>query len=177
MGKPAIKKSLVVAMAEDRVIGKNNSLPWHVPADLRNFREITFQKPIIMGRRTFESIGKPLKGRVNIVVTRDRSFFHSGVIIAGEIDEALEIAASKIEKHDRDLEEVMVIGGEQIFRLAMEEADRIYLTEIEIKIEGGDALFPEFDPNDWSMSSSCILCEAHGEQPRATHSIWDRRAA
>jgi dihydrofolate reductase len=142
--------SLVVALAEDRVIGRNNALPWHLPRDLKRFREITSGKPIIMGRKTFDSIGRPLPNRTNIVVTRDAKFQRSGVIVARHIDEAIEIARSNLGLADRG--EIMVIGGEQIFDMALQSADRMYMTEVCTKIPDGDAHFPEFDVAEWEVS-------------------------
>ncbi len=116
------------------MIGKDNKLPWHLPSDLKHFKKVTMGKPIIMGRKTFESIGKPLPGRMNIVVTRNPEWRAKGVEVAHSLEEAVGLAS---------LEglEVMVIGGEELYRRALPIVDRIYLTEVDIEVEG-DAQFP-----------------------------------
>src|SRR5688500_13136490 len=126
--------SLVVAMTENRVIGQNNAIPWHLPEDLKFFKRITMGKPIIMGRNTFESIGKPLPGRDNIVITRNPDYHVDGVHVVSSVQEAVELAGQLTAP---DLEaEMMVIGGQQIFELTLPIADRIYLTELHTKIPG-----------------------------------------
>lgn len=132
--------SLVVAMAKNRVIGRDNALPWHLPADLKYFKRITLGKPILMGRKTFESIGRPLPGRINIVVTQDQAYRAPGISVAHSIDAALDAAAGA--------EEVMVIGGAGLFEQALPRAQRIYLTEIHAVFEG-DTYFPGFDGAAW----------------------------
>lgn len=169
------RKCLVVAMAEDRVIGRNNALPWRVQADLRQFRDLTLGKPIIMGRRTFDSIGKPLKGRTNIVISRDASFFVEGVKIAHCFEAALEIARAELPLHESADEEIMVIGGEQIFAMALADADRIYLTEIQARVPGGDAFFPELDSREWRVAKEFQLCAATPETPAAHFKVLDRQ--
>lgn len=132
--------SIIAALAKNRVIGKDNKLPWNLPADLRRFKELTLGKPIIMGQRTFESIGKVLPGRTNIVLTRDKSFLAPGCILAYSIEEALKAAG--------DVEEVMVIGGANVFSQFLPLTNRMYLTLIDEDFEG-DAFFPEFELSDW----------------------------
>jgi len=141
-----MKLSLAWAMAQNRVIGRNNNLPWHLPEDLKYFKRITMGKPIIMGRKTFESIGKALPGRTNIVVTRNPDYSAEGIRIVSSLDEARSLSES-IVKTD-GMEEVVVIGGAEIYRLAMPLADRLYLTEIHAEVEG-DTYFPEFDRSLW----------------------------
>lgn len=141
-----MKKALIVAMAQNRVIGRNNKLPWYLPNDLKYFKQVTMGKPIIMGRLTYESIGKPLPGRVNIVVTRNPDWRAEGVRVANSLEEAYSLAMSIAEIDGRD--EVMVIGGDQIYQAALPLADRIYLTEVHADVEG-DAFFPEFDRSAW----------------------------
>lgn len=126
--------TLVVAHSRNRVIGRNGGMPWHLPADLARFKSLTMGKPIVMGRRTFESIGKPLPGRQNIVVTRDREFAAAGAEVAQSLDDALALAGA--------VEEVMVIGGGQLYREMLPLADRILLTEIDATLDG-DTYFPE----------------------------------
>jgi dihydrofolate reductase len=132
--------SLIVAMSQTRVIGKDNALPWRIPADLKHFKALTLGKPVIMGRKTFESIGKPLPERTNIVVSRS-GFRATGVITAVSLPQALDIA------HTHG-EEAMVIGGAEIYRQALPMADCLYLTEVHADI-GGDAIFPEINPQVW----------------------------
>ena len=146
-----IKLCLIVAITENGVIGKDNDMPWKVSSDLQYFKKITMGKPIIMGRKTFKSIGRPLPGRVNIVVTRDTTFAEEGVITANSLDMALEVGKSLAEA--KGLKEVMVIGGAQIYGLCLPEADRLYLTRIHAKIEG-DTYFPALDEKEWLEYSS-----------------------
>ena len=131
--------SLVVAMDKNGLIGRNKQLPWRLPADLRYFKEITMGKPILMGRITYESIGRPLPGRKNIVLTRNADYTASGCIVAHSIEEALAAAGE---------EEVMIIGGANLYRQFLTRAKRIYLTEIDTKFDG-DTYFPEIDKTCW----------------------------
>lgn len=132
--------SIIVAMDESGVIGKNNGLPWHLPADLRHFKQITMGKPVLMGRKTFESIGKPLPGREFIVLTRDKSFAVAGCRVVQTLDEGIEAAADK--------PELVVIGGAEIFALALPLVSRIYLTRVHARVDG-DTYFPAFDRREW----------------------------
>ncbi|MEZ5758458.1 MAG: type 3 dihydrofolate reductase [Emcibacteraceae bacterium] len=141
-----IKTSLIVAVAENGIIGKDNDMPWKISSDLQYFKKVTMNKPVIMGRKTFESIGKPLPGRLNIVITRDTGFVPEGVITAHSAEMALDVAKSMAEV--KGLKEIMVIGGAQIYELCLPLADRLYLTRIHAEIEG-DTSFPDLNPNDW----------------------------
>ena len=136
--------SLIVAAARNGVIGNKAKLPWHLPADLKRFKQLTMGHPILMGRKTFESIGKPLPGRTNIVITRQRGFQCCGTTAAHSVEEALLIC--------EDDPEVFVIGGAEIFRQALPLADRIYLTRIHKDFEGDTRLF-EIDPAVWKETS------------------------
>lgn len=129
----------VVAYSKNRVIGLENQLPWHLPNDLKHFKEITLGKTVVMGRKTFASIGKPLPQRTNVVLTRDHTFQAEGV----------EIIHHKAEILDRQ-EDLYLIGGEQIFHLYLDVVDRIYLTEIEVDIEG-DTFFPDWDSSTFQL--------------------------
>lgn len=131
---------MIVAMAQNGVIGRDNALPWRLPEDLRRFKAITMGKPILMGRKTFESIGKPLPGRLNFVLTRNRDWHAEGVVAVTSIEEAL----LKV----RDTDEMIAIGGAEIYRLFMPFAQRIYLTQVHAQIPG-DTIFPDFDPTQW----------------------------
>jgi dihydrofolate reductase len=132
--------SLIVAMAQNGVIGRDNALPWRLPADLRRFKEFTLGKPILMGRKTFEAIGRPLPGRANLVLTRDRDWRAPGVIPVHSVEEAL--------LQTRTCEELVAIGGAEIYRLLLPLARRIYLTHVHADIPG-DTYFPAFDPAQW----------------------------
>jgi len=134
--------AFVVAYARGRVIGKDNALPWRMPADMRRVRQLTMGKPLIMGRRTYESIGRPLEGRTSIVLTRDPAFRAEGVLVARSPDEALELA------RERGAEEAIVFGGSEVFAQFLPRADRLYVTEIDASFEG-DRTFPEIDPHEW----------------------------
>ena len=144
-----MKLSLIVATAQHNVIGRHNQLPWHLPQDLRYFKAVTLGKPIIMGRKTFESIGRPLPGRVNIVVSRQRDWSFAGVIVASSLEAALAIAGQQEQQGD----EVMVIGGAEIYRHALALAQRVYLTQIDLEVEGGDAFFPDLPASQWQLVS------------------------
>jgi len=142
-----VKLAIIVAQDKNRAIGINNKLPWHLPEDLRYFKQVTMGKPIIMGRKTFESIGRPLPGRVNIVISRQDSYEPKGVKVVDSLPAARELAESICLIDGVD--EAMVIGGAQIYAQAIEEADRLYLTEVDAEING-DAWFPEFERSAWS---------------------------
>ncbi len=148
--------ALIVAMAENRVIGRNNTLPWHLSADLKHFRKLTTGKPIIMGRRTHESIGRPLPERTNIVITRDRHFRSAGCLVVHSVDEALQAAG--------DADEVMVMGGAQLYEQMLERADRIYLTRVHAEVEG-DTWFPALDDAQWCETA----CESFSADERNDH--------
>jgi dihydrofolate reductase len=132
--------SLVVAASENDVIGRDNALPWHLPADLKHFKAITMGKPIVMGRKTYESIGRPLPGRLNIVISRNRALQIPGVDVVGSFDEALARAG--------DAPEVAVIGGAELFRSALPLARRIYLTRVHANV-AGETKFPALDLRQW----------------------------
>lgn len=138
---------VVAAVARNRVIGSAGDLPWRLPADLKRFKAITVGKPMIMGRKTFESIGRPLPGRRTIVVTRDRSWSAAGVETAASLDAALQAAATGGPDGGRP-EEIVIAGGGEIYALALPLADRLRLTWVDAEPDG-DALFPEFDVTRW----------------------------
>jgi len=135
--------SLIVAHDINRVIGYENKMPWHLPGELQYFKEQTMGKPMIMGRKTFDSIGRPLPGRKNIVITRNENFKHEGIEVASSLEEALKLAG--------DEKEIMIIGGEQIFKMALPITDRLYITHIEHEFNG-DTFFPTYG-DDWSLVS------------------------
>ena len=139
--------SLIAAMDKNRLIGKENGMPWYLPADFKHFKEITMGKPIIMGRKTYESIGKPLPGRLNIVISRS-GFTAAGITSASSIEEALDIV--------KEMDEVMIIGGANIYQQMIDEADKMYLTHVDA-ICNGDAWFPEFNLADWTILNTISL--------------------
>ena len=158
--------SLIAAMARNRSIGIDNRLPWHLPADLKRFKALTQGHTLVMGRKTFESIGRPLPWRTTIVITRQPGYRPEGVLVAPSVDAALALAARENE------EEVFVGGGEEIFRQTLEGADRIYLTRIERDFPG-DTFFPEFDESAWRL----VEREDHaaaGEAPAFSFLTWDK---
>lgn len=136
-------------MSLNRVIGRGGKLPWHIPEDLKHFKKLTLGKPVIMGRKTFESIGKPLPGRANIVVSRS-GFFADGIIPARSVDDALQ-EAEKIAARD-GVTEIMIIGGAQVYEQSLAMTDRLYLTVVEETIEG-DAFFPRLDETQWHTTA------------------------
>ena len=136
--------SVIVAVAEGGVIGANGMMPWHISEDLRMFKRVTSGHPVVMGRRTFESLGRPLPGRTNVVVTRNPSWSSEGVRVAGSLENAVALFPPG--------EEVFVIGGGEIYRQAMPLADRFYLTRIDAAYDG-DTFFPEWNEADWRLVS------------------------
>ena len=160
--------SLLVAADENNVIGKNNQLPWHLPNDLKYFKNLTWAMPILMGRKTFESIGKALPGRKSIVITRNKDWKHTDVAVVFSIEEAIELAKSY------DVKEIFVIGGAEIFNSAFSKADRIYITRIHHQFEG-DVYFPEINENEWLLEKE-IHCKKD-EKNEFDHSfqVWKRK--
>jgi dihydrofolate reductase len=144
-----MRVSLIWAMARNRVIGRDNALPWSLPDEMRHFMRTTLGKPVIMGRKQYESMAKPLPKRTNIVLSRDRRFAANGCIVVQTLDQAIERARDVA----GDDGEAMVIGGAQIYALALPIADRLYCTSIDAEIDG-DVVFPEFDENEWYELSS-----------------------
>ncbi len=137
-----MKLSLVAAMANGRVIGKDNQMPWHLPADLQHFKKVTMGKPIVMGRKTYESIGRPLPGRRNIVITRQKELRLAGCDIFYSLEQALSQLAGE--------EEVMIIGGGLLYQQALPLADYLYLTFIDLDVEG-DTFFPSWQEDAWQQ--------------------------
>lgn len=151
---------LVVAVAENGVIGKDGAMPWHLPADLRHFRKLTVGKPVVMGRKTFESIGKPLSGRHNIVLTRQTGWAADGVTVVANLAEA--IAAAGLNPNAR-APEIMVIGGAQIYAEALPIATRVELTRVHASPEG-DTRFPPLDHAQW-VETARTAHAAEGDAP------------
>ncbi len=151
--------SLIVAMANHRVIGRGNEMPWHMPADLRHFKAVTLGKPVVMGRRTFESIGRPLPGRRNLVSSRNLEWQAAGVEVAPSLDAALALLT--------DYEEVMIIGGGQLYAEALPRADRLYLTHIDLAVEG-DTFFPDYTGYEWQQ----IELSRHSADEKNPYAYW-----
>ncbi|MCP4986479.1 MAG: type 3 dihydrofolate reductase [Colwellia sp.] len=148
--------SMIVATADNNVIGKENGMPWHLPADLAYFKKVTLGKPIIMGRKTFESIGMALPGRRNIVISRDESYVPQGkgadgVDVVASVEQALALVDGS--DGNEGVEEIMVIGGGAIYKHCLPAAQRLYITHIDAKIDG-DTLFPHYDDGSWEKVAS-----------------------
>ncbi len=153
MTQPII--SLIAAMAHDRVIGVGNTLPWNLPQEMKHFRQVTRGKPVIAGRKTFESIGRPLPDRKNIIITRDQNYEFSGCLVVHSLPAALAAC--------QEAPEIMIIGGADIYRQALPMAHRLYLTFIDLTI-AGDAFFPEWDATQWQeVSRQHVPASAEGE--------------
>jgi dihydrofolate reductase len=135
--------SLIAAMAENRVIGRDNALPWRLPSDMKHFKELTIGHTVIMGRKTYDSMGQPLMERRNVVISRDPGLTYDGAEVVSSLEDALGLAAGE--------DEVFVAGGAEIYRLALPRADRIYLTVVHTAVEG-DTHFPEFDMAEWQLA-------------------------
>jgi dihydrofolate reductase len=164
MSEPVI--TLIVAVADNGVIGRDNALPWHLPEDLKRFKRLTLGKPVVMGRRTFESIGKPLPGRHNIVVTRDANYRGDGITVVHDAEAALRAAGP--------VPEIMVIGGAGLFRALLPRATRLHLTRVHGNIEG-DVLWPALDQREWAV----VERESHSADERhawpMTFEVWEKR--
>ncbi|MBM0489864.1 type 3 dihydrofolate reductase [Aeromonas jandaei] len=153
-----MKISMIAAMAHDRVIGKDNQMPWHMPADLAHFKRVTLGKPVLMGRKTFESIGRPLPGRRNLVISRNPDYQADGIEVVSSVEAALALLA------DNEVAEVMVIGGGHLYAELLPKADCLYLTRIELEVEG-DTRFPAFADEQWQ----CVEREVHQADEKNPH--------
>lgn len=142
-----MKISLIVAMAQNRVIGRDNKMPWHLPADLKRFRAITMNCPILMGRKTFESIGRPLDGRANLILSKQENYQPQGCHVFQSLENALEAAKTLGN-------ELFIIGGATLYEMTLPLAQKLYLTQIQTEFDG-DTFFPQFNLNDWNE----ISCE------------------
>jgi len=160
--------TLVVAASRNNVIGKDNQLLWRLPNDTRYFKNVTWGMPVIMGRKTFESLGKPLGGRTNIVLTRNSGWKAQGITTVKNLDDALFLAK------EMDVKEVMVIGGGEIYKMAMPKAGRIHITRVEADLEG-DAYFPEIDPLLWKLVSREDHPADEKHQYAYSFQVWERR--
>ena len=166
-----VKIAMIAAIASNRVIGLDNAMPWHLPEDLRYFKATTLGKPIIMGRKTFDSLGRALPGRTNIVVSRQSGLQLPGAEVFDSIEAALDFAEQQAAIDGVD--EVMVIGGETLYRQCLEDADRLYLTRIE-SAPDGDAWFPELDAAQWLLVSERAVAAGDG-YPAHAYQVLERR--
>jgi len=151
--------SMIVAMSKNRAIGVDNKMPWHLPAELAHFKRTTLNKTVLMGRKTFESIGKPLPKRLNVILSRQKDLVIEGCEVVHSVEEA-------ISKYGQD-EELMVTGGSEVFDLFMPYVDTIYLTEIDLHVENADAFFPVYDEAQFEVVSS----EAYQEDEKNPYSF------
>jgi dihydrofolate reductase len=164
--------TLVVASARNGVIGKDGGLPWRLSSDLRRFKANTMGRPVIMGRKTFQSIGRPLPGRDNIVVTHDRSFAPEGVFTAPDIGAAVELARAKATEAGTG--DICVIGGGEIYRQTFDAADRLIVTFVEAEIDG-DTFFPAIDSKVWKEVSSEFHPAGEKDSHATRHVVYERR--
>lgn len=163
--------ALMVAAASNGVIGRDNQLPWHLPKDLQYFKQTTMGKPVIMGRKTFDSIGRPLPGRANIVVTRQPDYQAEGIHVVNSLEQGLALAQQLAA--EKSLDEVMVIGGAELYRQSLPTIERVYLTKVHADVEG-DAFFPSLD-DAWQ----CVSEERHSACERNPYDysfcVYERR--
>lgn len=161
--------ALIVACGRNHVIGLNNRMPWHLPADLKYFKQITMGKPVIMGRKTWDSIGRPLPGRLNLVVSRQPDLQLEGAQVCASLEMAIEQA--DIWAREQGVTELMLIGGAQLYRQALEQAQRVYLTRVDLAPEG-DTWFPELDDAQWELVGSNKLQPEDG--PGMNFEVYQR---
>lgn len=160
--------SFVVAASENNVIGKDNQLLWSLPNDMKFFKNTTWGMPVIMGRKTYESLGKPLAGRTNIVITRQHHWQPEGVIVANSLDKSIEAAAGT------DAKEAFIIGGGEIFKQALPIANRIFITRVHASFEG-DAFFPEFRNSEWQQTSQLDFQADEKHAYAYSFQVWERK--
>ncbi|RUZ71374.1 dihydrofolate reductase [Mesorhizobium sp. M7A.F.Ca.US.006.01.1.1] len=164
---------IYVAIAENGVIGRDGGLPWRLSTDLKRFRADTMGKPIIMGRKTYEGIGRPLPGRLNIVVTRDKTWRAEGVEVAHSLEAAVQLATVRASRM-ADVDEVCVIGGGEIYAQAMLLADRLHVTHVLAAVDG-DAHFPPIDPDSWRIVSAQDVPAGEKDSHPTRYSVYERR--
>ncbi|MDE1168440.1 MAG: dihydrofolate reductase [Pseudomonas sp.] len=162
--------SLIAALGENRVIGVDNSMPWHLPGDFKYFKATTLGKPIIMGRKTWDSLGRPLPGRLNIVVSRQASLQLEGAEVYPSLEAAVERADAWAQ--EQGVDELMLIGGAQLYELGLAQADRLYLTRVALS-PAGDAWFPAFDEAQWALVSNTENPAVDGA-PAYNFEVWER---
>ncbi len=161
---------LIAALAENRVIGCDNQLPWHLPADLKHFKALTLGKPIIMGRKTWDSLGRPLPGRLNLVVSRQANLQVAGAEVFASLEQALARAGQWAA--EQGVDELMLIGGAQLYEQGLAQAERLYLTRVALS-PPGDAWFPDFPEQDWQLLDS-DQHPASEQSPAYCFETWQR---
>ncbi len=171
MTQISLPLAMIAALAEQHVIGRDNIMPWHLPADLKHFKAMTLGKPIIMGRKTWDSLGRPLPGRLNLVVSRQPALQLEGAETFSSLDAAL-LRAEQWAR-EQGVDELMLIGGAQLYAQALPRAQRLYLTRIEASPEG-DAFFPAYDEAEWTRIDSQPH-PAEGDAPAYRFETWQRR--
>lgn len=164
--------TIVVAAARNGVIGRDGQLPWSIPSDLKTFRRLTLDRPIIMGRKTFAAIGRPLDRRDNIVVTRDQTFSRDDIHVVHSLDAALNLATNRASTRGAD--EIAVVGGAEIYALALPIVDRVYLTVVDAEPDG-DAKFAELEADTWSLTETRPIAPDPRDEFPATLKVYDRR--
>ena len=169
-----VEISIIVAVARNGAIGLDGRMPWRLPSDLKSFRQLTMGKPVIMGRKTFQSIGRALDGRVNIVVSRDANFKAPGAEVVQDLDTAIEAARTGIETGRGEGREIMVIGGAEIYRAALPRACRIYLTRVAASPEG-DAFFAVPEGHGWHEVSATAIARGEKDDFDCTLIVLERK--
>jgi len=170
----AVRIALVAAVARNGVIGRDGEMPWRLSTDLKRFKRLTMGAPVVTGRKTFEAIGKPLPGRVNIVVTRSAGYAAEGAVVAPDLESALVYAEKEAALSGVD--EVFVIGGGEIYAAAIGRADRLYITHVEASPEG-DVHFPPIDPTVWREVASERIAAGAGDSEATIFAVYDRAGA
>ncbi len=168
----SIRKTIVVAVAENGVIGRDGDMPWRLSTDLKRFKAITLGKPVIMGRKTYDSIGKPLPGRANVVITRGAAIDHPDVTTVGSLAEAMSSAEALALESGQN--EVCIIGGGQIYAQALALSDRLCVTHVETVVEG-DAVFPPIDPDIWREGEAIAVSAGEKDSYPTRFVVYDRR--
>ena len=162
--------SLVVAASANNAIGKNGQLLWHLPNDLKFFKNITWAMPVAMGRKTFESLGnKPLNGRLNIVITRQKDFTAQGIVVVGNLEDALFLA------QQHDYKELMILGGGEIYKAAISDADKIYITRVHAVFDDADTFFPEIDESKWQLTSNQDFFKDEKHAYDYSFQVWEKK--
>jgi dihydrofolate reductase len=163
--------AMIAAVARNNVIGRGNDIPWRIPSDFQHFKRTTMGKPMVMGRKQFESVGKPLPGRTNIVVTRQPDYAHEGIVVVPDLETALSQARAIAERDGVD--EVMVIGGGEIYRQAMPVADRLYISHVDLAPKG-DVSFPAIDPQIWQIVRELDVPKAEADPASYRVLVYER---
>lgn len=167
------KISLIAAVAENGIIGRDGALPWRIKSELQYFKDATIGKPVIHGRKSFESLGAPLPDRANIVITRDANYNDEGILVTDSLEKAFAMAQDIAQQTGQD--EIMIAGGAEIYRISLPLADKLYLTEIHLSPEG-DTKFPAFDRGDWMETKREFHAAQKGESADYTITVLERRA-